>query len=80
MYGGTPTFWQRGLWDFCFQNPSESSAYLITLVLQMGVRHTGAKRLPRHLRNEDLPTDTFTPRTYQVSIYICIKGKHLYLY
>ena len=26
----------------------------------------GAKRLPRHLRNEDLPTDTFTPRTYQV--------------
>ena len=26
MYCGTPTFWQRGLWDSCFQNPSESSA------------------------------------------------------
>ena len=26
LYGGTPTFWQRGLWDSCFQNPSESSA------------------------------------------------------
>ena len=25
MYCGTPTFWQRGLWDSCFQNPSESS-------------------------------------------------------
>ena len=26
MYCGTHTFWQRGLWDSCFQNPSESSA------------------------------------------------------
>ncbi|KAL3873454.1 hypothetical protein ACJMK2_036569 [Sinanodonta woodiana] len=26
------------------------------------------RRLPRHLRNEDLPTDTFTPRTYQVEL------------
>ena len=26
MYCGTPTFWQRGLRDSCFQNPSESSA------------------------------------------------------
>ena len=25
LYCGTPTFWQRGLWDSCFQNPSESS-------------------------------------------------------
>ena len=25
MYFGTPTFWQRGLWDSCFQNPNESS-------------------------------------------------------
>ena len=27
MYCGTPTFWQRGLWDSCFQNPSESSGH-----------------------------------------------------
>ena len=27
LYCGTPTFWQRGLWDSCFQNPSESSAW-----------------------------------------------------
>lgn len=26
------------------------------------------KRLPRHLRNEDIPSHTFTPRTYQVPI------------
>lgn len=26
------------------------------------------KRLPRHLRNEDIPSHTFTPRTYQVTI------------
>ena len=26
MYCGTPTFWLGGLWDSCFQNPSESSA------------------------------------------------------
>ena len=25
LYCGTPTFWQRGLWDSWFQNPSESS-------------------------------------------------------
>ena len=25
LYCGTPTFWQRGLWDSCFQNPSECS-------------------------------------------------------
>ena len=25
-----------------------------------------SKRLPRHLRNEDIPTHTFTPPTYQV--------------
>ena len=25
LYCGTPTFWQRGLWDSCFQNPSGSS-------------------------------------------------------
>ena len=25
LYGGTPTCWQRGLWDSCFQNPTESS-------------------------------------------------------
>ena len=25
MYGGTPIFGQRGLWDSCFQNPSERS-------------------------------------------------------
>ena len=25
LYCGTPTFWQRGLWDSCFQNPSERS-------------------------------------------------------
>ena len=24
LYGGTPTFWQRGLWGSCFQNHSES--------------------------------------------------------
>ncbi|KAL5008233.1 hypothetical protein ScPMuIL_013814 [Solemya velum] len=27
-----------------------------------------SKRLPRHLRNEDIPTQTFTPRTYQVEL------------
>ena len=32
MYGGTPTFWQRRLWDSCFQNPSESSEYLFSKV------------------------------------------------
>ena len=26
--GWTPSFWQRGLWDSCFQNPSESSGAL----------------------------------------------------
>ena len=26
LYGGTPTFWQRGLCDSCLQNPSESSS------------------------------------------------------
>ena len=25
LYGGAPTFWQRGLWDSGFQNSSESS-------------------------------------------------------
>ena len=25
MYGGTPTSWQRGIWDSCFENRSESS-------------------------------------------------------
>ena len=25
LYGGTFIFWQRGLWDSSFQNPSESS-------------------------------------------------------
>ena len=32
MYGGTPTFWQRGLWDSCFQNPSESSAKVSLII------------------------------------------------
>ncbi|XP_071160069.1 endoribonuclease Dicer-like [Mytilus edulis] len=27
-----------------------------------------SKRLPRHLRNEDIPTHTFTPPTYQVEL------------
>ena len=27
LYCGTPTFWQRGLWDSYFQNPSESSDF-----------------------------------------------------
>ncbi|KAK3092704.1 hypothetical protein FSP39_006212 [Pinctada imbricata] len=26
------------------------------------------KRLPRHFRNDDIPTDTFTPRAYQVEL------------
>ena len=30
MYGGTPTFWKRELWDSCFQNPSESSVLFIS--------------------------------------------------
>lgn len=34
---------------------------------RMGGRST-SKRLPRHLRNEDIPRDTFTPRTYQVEL------------
>ncbi|XP_060562889.1 endoribonuclease Dicer-like [Ruditapes philippinarum] len=34
---------------------------------RMGSRST-SKRLPRHLRNEDIPRDTFTPRTYQVEL------------
>ena len=39
----------------------------------MGSRST-SKRLPRHLRNEDIPRDTFTPRTYQVfSLFIMLK-------
>ena len=29
LYYGTPTFWLRGLWDSCFQNPSESSVSYI---------------------------------------------------
>ena len=28
LYDGTPNFWQRGLWDSCFQNPSESSDFV----------------------------------------------------
>ena len=27
LYGGTPTFWERGLLDSCFQSPSESSTF-----------------------------------------------------
>lgn len=27
-----------------------------------------SKRLPRHLRNEDIPRNTFTPKTYQVEL------------
>ena len=39
LYGGTPTFWQRGLsfwqrglWDSCFQNPQHSSATVPTSI------------------------------------------------
>ena len=32
LYCGTPSFWQRGLWDSCFQNPSESSETLSFLM------------------------------------------------
>ena len=33
LYGGTPLFWQRGLWNSCFQNPSKSSVYDIQIGL-----------------------------------------------
>ena len=32
--GGTLTFWQRGLWDSCFQNPNESSAFFENYIVK----------------------------------------------
>ena len=42
MYGGTPTFWKRELWDSCFQNPSESS--VDNLVIIQGIRISIARK------------------------------------
>lgn len=44
---------------------------MFTLPFQMVRTEPGTvKRLPRHLRNEDIPSHTFTPRTYQVLIQL----------
>lgn len=49
---------------------------MFTLPFQMVRTEPGTvKRLPRHLRNEDIPSHTFTPRTYQV----LIKLKRIFL-